>query len=303
MNTTCESGFAHGTLVRLTGTPDAGSEPVEWESCPGTVNGSNECEVTMDAAKAVAATFSLGEQHLLVTKMGSGTGTVTSSPGGIECGEECEAEYEGGAEVTLEGSSGPNTSAVVWLGCGNVVGENECQVTMDGAKEVRATFALEQHQLKVTKTGTGLGHVSSAPAGIGCGGTCVASFDHETVVKLTGTSGGGTEPVVWSACPGTVDEKNHCIVTMSAALEVVATFNKVATQGEAQVSEAEVPETKPKKPKKSAKAQALAKCRKLKKKKARERCVRRVNAQFKRRKKKLEYRGSWLGNWYRWGWR
>ncbi|HEY7255285.1 MAG TPA: hypothetical protein VH476_01260, partial [Solirubrobacterales bacterium] len=304
-NTTCEAGFSHGTLVRLTGTPDAGTSPVVWESCPGTVNGSNECEVTMDAAKAATATFSLGEQHLLVTKVGSGTGTVTSSPGGIECGEDCDAEYEGGADVTLAGSSGPNTKPVVWLGCGTIVGENECRVTMSSAKEVRASFGLEQHLLKVTKSGAGLGHVSSAPAGIGCGGTCQASFDHEAVVRLTGTSGTGTEPVVWSACPGTVDGTNHCIVTMNTTHEVIATFNRVSTEGEAQVSEAvEVGETTPKpKSKKSAKARALAKCKKLKRKKARGRCVRRVKSQFKRRRQKREFRGSWLGNRHRWGWR
>src|SRR5215475_71813 len=81
---TCEASFNHGTLVKLKGTPNAGSTAVSWgaSGCPGTVNGSNECEVTMTADKEATATFNLGQHQLTVQEGGTGTGTVTSTPEG-----------------------------------------------------------------------------------------------------------------------------------------------------------------------------------------------------------------------------
>ena len=39
---------------------------------------------------------------LTVKKEGAGAGTITSSPAGIDCGSTCEAQFEEGAEVTLD---------------------------------------------------------------------------------------------------------------------------------------------------------------------------------------------------------
>src|SRR5204863_406842 len=117
-----------------------------------------------------------------------GTGTVTSSPAGINCGSECSAEYEEGTAVTLTGTPGVNTKAVSWSGCDSVNGENKCLVTMSSAKAVTATFDLEpvssKFKLTVSKTGAGSGTVTSSPAGISCGATCSAEFEEGTKVKL-----------------------------------------------------------------------------------------------------------------------
>src|SRR5262249_31910782 len=155
---------------------------------PGTVNGSNQCEVTVDAAKEAIATFDMGLTRLTVNKDGGGTGTVTSAPAGIECGGDCDGEYEEGEIVTLTGASGPNTKPAVWGGCDSIVGANQCEVTMSADRSVTATFEPEQHLLKVSRNGTGTGTVTSAPAGITCGGptpTCQADFDHAALVKLS----------------------------------------------------------------------------------------------------------------------
>jgi hypothetical protein len=175
-------------------------------------------EVTAEFATIVTPEFALK-----VKKAGSGTGTVTSSPAGINCGVDCEEKYAEGTKVTLTGAPGANTKAVVWSGCGSVNGENKCEVTMSAAKEVTATFNLEQRLLTVKKTGTGAGKVTSSPAGIDCGSTCSASFDHGTEVTLTATQDPGSEFKGWSGsgCSGT----GTCKVTMSEAREVTATFD------------------------------------------------------------------------------
>lgn len=77
---------------------------------------------------------------LKVNEAGSGSGTVTSSPAGINCGSTCEALFGGGVMVTLSGSAASGSNPVVWSGCDAVVGSNECQVTLAATKAVTATF-------------------------------------------------------------------------------------------------------------------------------------------------------------------
>jgi hypothetical protein len=222
---TCSVGFADSTVVFLTGTSGANTAAVVWTGCES-VNLENKCKVTMTAAKAVTATFNLIQRELKVAKTGSGTGTVKSSPAGIECGATCSASYVLGTVVTLFAEPAPNSLPVVWTGCAKIVeitAEKECEVTMSAVKSVTATFGLKQVQLQVTKAGSGSGTVTSSPAGIECGATCAASFDQDSTVILSGVSGLHSETVQWSGCDSMSGEE--CEVKMSAARSVTATFN------------------------------------------------------------------------------
>ena len=95
---------------------------------------------------------------------------------------------------------------------------------MSQARSVNATFTTTSvsHDLTVTKDGTGGGNVTSSPAGIDCGSTCVAAFDEDTDVTLTATPNGSSTFDGWSGagCTGT----GTCQVTMSQARSVNATF-------------------------------------------------------------------------------
>ncbi|MGA7298633.1 MAG: hypothetical protein WBW92_14135, partial [Rhodanobacteraceae bacterium] len=63
---------------------------------------------------------------LTVSRGGSGSGTVTSSPAGISCGSECEAEFLEGETVTLAASATAGSTFSGWSGeCASVSG-NEC---------------------------------------------------------------------------------------------------------------------------------------------------------------------------------
>ena len=95
----------------------------------------------MSAAKSVGAEFGsiTSRKVLKVTKAGSGAGTVTSSPAGVDCGATCEFSFGEGTAVTLTAASATNSKAVIWSGCDSVLA-NECKVTMDAAKAVTATF-------------------------------------------------------------------------------------------------------------------------------------------------------------------
>lgn len=78
---------------------------------------------------------------LTVTKAGTGTGTVTSSPSGINCGETCEFSYESG-NVTLTATATEPNYFVGWSGTGGCTGTSTCVLTMSAAKAVTATFSL-----------------------------------------------------------------------------------------------------------------------------------------------------------------
>ncbi len=77
--------------------------------------------------------------------------------------------------------------------------------------------------LTVAKTGTGTGRVTSVPAGIDCGTTCSALFDHTTPITLTAVPDEGKTFTGWSGagCSGT----DPCVVTLSGdGATVTATF-------------------------------------------------------------------------------
>jgi hypothetical protein len=71
--------------------------------------------------------------------LGLSNGTVTSSPGGINCGGTCSASYNMGSMVTLTAT--PNLLSLFggWDGCDTVSGTS-CTVTMGSTREVVAHF-------------------------------------------------------------------------------------------------------------------------------------------------------------------
>jgi hypothetical protein len=171
------------------------------------------------------ATFSPNQQTgnaLGVSVAGTGTGTVTSNPGGISCPTTCWASFASGTVVALTATPGSGSTFAGWSGA--CTGTGACSVTMSAAQSVTATFTatITNYSLGVTLAGTGTGTVTSNPAGINCPTTCSASFNSGTVVKLTAAAGTGSGFAGWSgACTGT----GSCSVTMSAAQSVTATFN------------------------------------------------------------------------------
>ncbi len=76
---------------------------------------------------------------LTVTRRGSATGTVTSSPAGINCGATCSAAFTAGASVTLTAAPAGGAGFVRWTGaCSGTL--PECTVTMSAALTATATF-------------------------------------------------------------------------------------------------------------------------------------------------------------------
>jgi PKD repeat protein len=163
--------------------------------------------------------YNLGPYPLTVWKQGAGSGEVSSSPAGISCGYSCEASFTAGTAVTLTAT--PDASSIFTGWSGDCSGTDSCQVAIDQARSVTATFALKAFDLTVSKQGAGSGQVSSSPAGISCGYSCQASFTAGTAVTLTATPDASSIFTGWSGdCSGT----DTCQVTMDQARSVTATF-------------------------------------------------------------------------------
>ena len=79
---------------------------------------------------------------LTVVKNGSGSGSVTSSPAGVNCGATCSASFGAGTPVTLTATPSSLASTFTgWLGSG-CTGISACTKTLSAAASVTATFTL-----------------------------------------------------------------------------------------------------------------------------------------------------------------
>ncbi len=76
---------------------------------------------------------------LTTSKTGTGSGSLTSSPAGINCGATCSGNYSYGTVVTLTAAPQAGSSFTGWSGACSGMGT--CTLTMTSAKSVNANFS------------------------------------------------------------------------------------------------------------------------------------------------------------------
>lgn len=132
----CSEVYNDGTTVTLTAIPAPGSGFASWSgACAGQ---GNPCTLAMSANHSVTANFGL-LASLTVTREGSGSGTVTSNPPGINCGSDCLESYLMGTTVTLTAISDSGSTFQRWSGaCSGRA--TTCTLTMNESKSVTARF-------------------------------------------------------------------------------------------------------------------------------------------------------------------
>jgi hypothetical protein len=224
---TCLGTYDEGTEVTLTATPDAHRELTGWTGC--TTQTGDECKVTVEAAEGVTATFAPITHLLSVSKSGDGSGTVTSSPTGTECGANCIAGFEEGTAITLTATPGAHSEFEGWSG-GGCSGTQPCTVTLGSDTPVTAEFAKVTHGVSVAVTGAG-SVTADAGAISGCtgsGGTCAGTYDEGSEVTLTATPDPHHAFTGWTGC--TTQSGTECKVTVEAAESVTAAFAPIVDQ-------------------------------------------------------------------------
>jgi phospholipase C len=202
---------------------------MSWRQCSvlGGVGVLILCFAACGGGSSPASTAGGGSNNpvqLTVVIGGSGSGSVSSNPAGIQCGTTCGADFSPGTQITLIATPTSNSAFSGWSGgCSGT--QSTCVVMLNSVTQVKATFSAVSTpvQLSVVLAGAGTGSVSSTPAGINCGTTCAAIFNAGTQVTLTATLLNNSTFGGWSGgCSGT---QLTCEITLNAATQVNATFN------------------------------------------------------------------------------
>jgi uncharacterized repeat protein (TIGR02543 family) len=202
--------YDSGTTVTVTATPNAGYTFTNWTSgCTGT----GACKIVMNDNDLVSAVFT-AFPTVTVTKMGTGTGSVTSTPNGINCGSTCTYSYAPGTSVTLTATPDAGNSFVGWSGA--CTGTSTCTVSLSAPKAATATFKVgaSSGPSKFTFATTATnGSIALSPAG--------GTYDSNTTVTATATPATGYVFSGWSgACTGT----GACSVKMNSNKTLTASF-------------------------------------------------------------------------------
>ena len=249
MNKTAQSGdcsrsYQPNTQITLTAAVTNNSTFAGWGgACSGT---SPTCTIALTAAQSVTASFTAPQQPLTVALSGTGTGSVTSSVGGIDCrladGKTtgtCASQLPFGTTVTLQVLASNYGIQVTANGGCTVAGPvSGPQVTcvMDQPRNVAVVITAPPKALDISagSSSTGTGQVTSqtglAPA-INClitatarSSDCRQEYPVNTQVTLTATPTQGARFTGWGGDCSARGTQSTCTFDMSAARSVNASF-------------------------------------------------------------------------------
>src|SRR3989338_4891709 len=160
---------------------------------------------------------------LTVTKGDTGSGTVTSSPVGIDCGADCSESYASQTIVNLSANPEASSYFAGWSG------DADCSdgiVTMDTDKTCTALFTLNAYNLNITINPSAGGTVT-AP-GINCPSDCTESYNYGNNITLTAAANTGYTFDSWTNCDS--QSGNQCTMTMNSDKTVTANFTSTSIQ-------------------------------------------------------------------------
>ena len=219
---------AHGALGPLSPDPmDTNAQLVTYTPASGY---SGPDSFTFDACVSAGCdtgTVSISVRpaslRVTITKLGAGSGRVSSVPEGIDCGPVCSAGFGSTETIFLFAAADEGSVFTGWSGDADCA---DGQLTPDGDKSCTATFEPQAPpggdvHVSVSTAGTGNGRVVSDPEGIDCGGVCQATFPARQRVELTPIADPGSVFAGWSGSGDCLDG----ILEGAGDVSCVATFN------------------------------------------------------------------------------
>jgi len=225
----CEQAYFNGTTVLLTAAPAPGFYISDWNGCEPQA-GNETCMVQIDGDIQVEAVFSPNPE-LTVNKDGSGfvgSNLMAGNSMALNCGDTCMASGEINSAWALTPNPEPGSVFTGWQGCDSVDGE-VCNIVLDGAKSVTATF-VEGHTLRISPTGGGEGTITSQPSGIECGhgggfGTdCENGYADQTSIELHVTTPENSTFAGWNGqCDSEVDD--ICTIAVNQDITLTPQFD------------------------------------------------------------------------------
>jgi alpha-tubulin suppressor-like RCC1 family protein/sugar lactone lactonase YvrE len=152
--------------------------------------------------------------------------TATAGPGGAIACTPSIVNYGASSACTITPDTGYHIFEVLVDGvpAGAVGTHSFTDVTADHT--ISVSFMINRYTIGVSKSGTGTGTITSAPAGISCGADCSEVYDFGTSVSLTATPSADSVFTGWSgACSGT----GSCTLMAGSDQTVSSTFSRAIT--------------------------------------------------------------------------
>lgn len=136
------------------------------------------CTPTSNVGYGCGTVFKLSSvtSGVTVALNGSGGGTVTSDPNGINCGTSCAQALTNGVMVSLSAAPDQQSSFSGWSGACS--GNGACDVVINGIDSVTATFkSLDDFSLSAS---------ALTPASVAAGGSATSTIDIAVVAGFNG---------------------------------------------------------------------------------------------------------------------
>ena len=126
-----------GDDVTVAATADIGSHFDQWTGdCAGTIDTYTFAAIA-PPGKSCHASFAINTYSVSVQKLGSGAGSVSSSPPGISCGLTCSASFAPGPRSLFRGARlRLDLRRMEW----RLLGRGACTLTITAARSVSATL-------------------------------------------------------------------------------------------------------------------------------------------------------------------
>lgn len=222
----CSASYSYGSNIILKAVPQANYKFDGWS---GGCGGVGDCSLTMGVSNiSVTANFSAITYELTVEKDGTGSGTVVSSPAGINmvCNPSCgiaNYSYIKDTVVTLTATATGGSGLAGWVDCDSSPAPDKCVVTMSSNKPVRINFSPPAPVSYTVTTAVSAGGTVTA-TGINCPGDCSESFVTGTAVTLSANQSAGYVFKRWAGdeCNGSTNPS--CAFTVNSAKNVAAEF-------------------------------------------------------------------------------
>ena len=174
------------------------------------------------------------QKAIIVTRSGSGLGTVATQGGELNCGTDCSRLYAPGTSVTLTAAPDGASTFAGWTGACSGTSPtcdiklssdpNEKAVTVDAKFD--SQYIPPEVTLTVAKTGSGTGKVTSSDNAVDCGTKCQASVRIPATVTLTATADIGSGFEGWTGACEDQGTAPVCDVLVNLATTVQARFVK-----------------------------------------------------------------------------
>ncbi len=204
VTTTPVSGPAHGSLSLAADGAFSYTQDGSENATDAFVYQMCDDGAPVECATAQVSIAVISPIVVTVVPFGTGSGQVTSSPAGIDCGAVCAASFATAAQIQL--LADPDDGSVF----AGFTGDADCVDGMlapnaDKTCFARFDLAAVTAELSVALTGTGSGRVTSDPFGISCPGVCAFEYIVPSHVELFAVADVGSVFVGWGGAPDCAD--------------------------------------------------------------------------------------------------